>query len=72
MCTVEAYVTEVSARNINSGAIIGTEKLTGPHLVEKFPTFYETPKFITAFTRTRHPFIFQSGSEVSVYDSQHV
>jgi len=29
------------------------EKLTGFQLVEKFPTFYGTRKFITAFTSTR-------------------
>jgi len=30
------------------------EKLTGPQLVKKFPTFYGTRRFITAFTRARH------------------
>jgi len=30
------------------------EKLTVPHLVKKFLTFYVTREFITAFTRTRH------------------
>jgi len=30
------------------------EKLTGLHLVKKFPTFYETGRFITAFTSARH------------------
>jgi hypothetical protein len=30
------------------------EKLTGPHLVKKFPVFYETRKFITAVIRARH------------------
>jgi hypothetical protein len=30
------------------------EKLTGPQLLEKFPTFYGTRRFITAFTRARH------------------
>jgi hypothetical protein len=30
------------------------EKLTGPLLVKKFPVFYGTRMFITAFTRTRH------------------
>jgi len=28
------------------------EKLTIPQLVKKLPTFYETQKFITAFTRS--------------------
>ena len=31
------------------------EKLTGLQLVKKFPAFYETRKFITAFTSFRHP-----------------
>jgi hypothetical protein len=30
------------------------EKLTGSHLVKKFPAFYGTQKFITAFTSVRH------------------
>ena len=30
------------------------EKLTGPQLVKKFPAFYGTRMFITAFTTTRH------------------
>jgi len=32
------------------------EKLTGPQLVKKFPAFYGTRKFITAFTRALHLF----------------
>jgi len=30
------------------------EKLTGLHLVKKFPTFYGTLRFTTAFTSARH------------------
>ena len=30
------------------------EKLTGPQLIRKFPAFYRTRRFITAFTRARH------------------
>jgi hypothetical protein len=30
------------------------EKLTTPQHVKKFPTFYETRKFITAFIRAHH------------------
>ena len=30
------------------------EKLTGPQLVKKFPSFYGNRKFITAFTSARH------------------
>ena len=34
--------------------IILLEKLIGSQLVKKFPAFYGTRKFITAFTRARH------------------
>jgi hypothetical protein len=30
------------------------EKLTGPQVAKKFPTFYRTQMFITAFTRACH------------------
>ena len=30
------------------------EKLTGSQVVKKFASFYETRRFITAFTRARH------------------
>jgi hypothetical protein len=30
------------------------EKLTGSQLVKKFPTFYGTRRFLTAFTSARH------------------
>jgi hypothetical protein len=30
------------------------EKLTGSQIVKKFPAFYATQRFITAFTRSRH------------------
>jgi hypothetical protein len=33
------------------------EKLTGLELVKKFPAFYGTRKFITAFTSSRHTFL---------------
>jgi hypothetical protein len=33
------------------------EKLTGRHLVKKFPVFYGTRGFITAFTRAHHLFL---------------
>ena len=33
------------------------DKLTGPQLVKKFPSFYGTRKFITAFTSTDHLFL---------------
>ena len=34
------------------------DKLTFPQLVKKFPPFYGTPKFITAFIRARHLSLF--------------
>jgi hypothetical protein len=34
------------------------EKLTGLPIVKKFPAFYGTQRFITAFTSTRHLFLF--------------
>jgi hypothetical protein len=33
------------------------QKLIVPQLVIKFPTFYETPRFITAFKTARHLFL---------------
>jgi len=33
------------------------ENLIGSHLVKKFPAFYGTRKFITAFTCARHLFL---------------
>jgi len=30
------------------------ENLTVPHLVQKFPSFYGSQRFITAFTNARH------------------
>ena len=34
--------------------LLTPEKLTGPQLVRKFPTFRGTRRFITAFTRACH------------------
>ena len=33
------------------------EKLTGCHLVKKFPTFYGNRKYITAFTSAPHLYL---------------
>jgi hypothetical protein len=38
------------------------EKLTSSQLVTKFPAFYGTPRFITAFTRARHMSLFWASS----------
>jgi hypothetical protein len=45
----ENYVTQKSR--------VLLEKLTGPQLVKKFPAFYGTRRFITAFTRARLLFL---------------
>jgi hypothetical protein len=42
------------------------EKLTGLQLVEKFPAFYGTPRFITAFTFARHLSLFWANSIESI------
>ena len=39
---------------LNPWSRVLLEKLTGSQLVKKFPTFYGTRMFITAFTRARH------------------
>ena len=36
-------------------SVVLFEKLTGFHLVKKFPLFYETRRFSTAFTSALHP-----------------
>ena len=52
---------ETSVRNYHSTNLLTPwcrvllEKLAGLQLVKKFPAFYGTRKFITAFTRFRHP-----------------
>ena len=38
------------------------EKLTGPQLVKKFPAFYGTRRFITAFTTAHHLFLSSASS----------
>jgi len=43
--------------NLTSGSRILPEKLAGLHLVKKFPSFYGTRMFITAFTRARYLFL---------------
>jgi len=39
---------------LNPWSRVLLEKLTGSQLVKKFPIFYETRRFITAFTSARH------------------
>ena len=40
------------------------EKLTRPQLVKKFPAFYGTRRFATAFTRWRHLFLSRAISDL--------
>ena len=42
------------------------EKLTGFQLVKKFPAFYETQRFIAAFTSARHLSLFWASSIQSI------
>ena len=42
------------------------EKLTGFQVVKKFPTFYETRRFITSFTSSRHLSLFCASSIHSI------
>ena len=41
-------------------------KLTGSQIIKKFPTFYGTRKFITAFTSARHLFLSWASSVQSI------
>ena len=43
-------------------SIVLLEKLTVPQLVKKFPAFYGTRRFITAFTSARHLSLFWASS----------
>ena len=45
------------------------EKLSSSQLVKKFPAFYGTRKFITAFTRARHLFLSRTRSIQSMLQS---
>ena len=60
--TVSAHSEEVTV-DVSSGfpfnqitpwSRVFRKKLTGPQAVKKFPAFYETGKFITAFTTAQH------------------
>ena len=50
MCTVTIYITYV----LTPWSRFLLEKLTSSQLVKKFPTFYGTQRFITAFTSVHH------------------
>ena len=48
------------------GAVL-LEKLTGLHLVKKFPTIHRTRRFITALTSIRHPSLSWASQIQSIY-----
>jgi hypothetical protein len=48
------------------GARVLLGKLTVPQLVKKFPAFYGTRRFITAFTRARHLSLSRASSVQSI------
>jgi hypothetical protein len=50
-CTVIHYLL---THSLTPRSRVHLEKLTGFHLVKKFPTFYGTRRYITAFTSARH------------------
>jgi hypothetical protein len=52
--------------DITSWSRVLLEKLTGSQLVKKFPAFYGTRKFITAFTSARHLSLFWASSIQSI------
>jgi len=64
MCVTQEYDFDLSRALIGEGrpltylltpwSRVLLEKLTGCQLVKKFPTFYGTRRFITAFTSARH------------------
>jgi len=48
------YLLSYSLNLLTPWSTVLLEKLTGFELVKKFPTFYGTRRFITAFTSARH------------------
>jgi len=48
------YLTYLLTYLLTPRSTVFLEKLTGLQLVKKFPAFYGTRKFITAFTSARH------------------
>jgi hypothetical protein len=48
------YLCYQKDKRVKRGSRVLLEKLTGPRLVKKFPAFYGTGRFVTAFTRARH------------------
>ena len=54
ICDVYTYLFTYS---LTPCSTVLLEKLTGLQLIKKFPTFYGTQRFITAFTSARHLFL---------------
>ena len=53
-CTARTLCWVVLTYLLTPWSRVFLEKLTGSQLVKKFPAFYGTPRFITAFTSARH------------------
>ena len=51
---MECLLTDVLTYSLTPCNTVLLEKVTGSQLVKKFPPFYGTRRFITAFTSTRH------------------
>ena len=51
---IRSSTTVVRIQYLTPQSRVVLEKLTGPQLVNKFPMFYTSRKFITAFTSARH------------------
>ena len=52
--TRTAHTTDLLTYLLTPWSRVLLEKLTGPQSVKKFPAFYGTRRFITAFTSARH------------------
>ena len=51
---IEEVFTYVLTHSLTACSTVLLEKLTGSQLVKKFPTPYETRRFLTAFTGARY------------------
>ena len=60
------YLLYLFTYSLNPWSRVLLEKLTGSWLVKKFPAFYGTRKFITAFTCARHPSLPSASSILSI------
>ena len=68
----EQYIRNVSIHtySLTPRCRVLLEQLTGSQTVKKFPAFYGTPRFITAFTSVRHPSLSWASSIKSIPPSK--